>query len=81
MVWTRSRGALSGAFDNIQLRGLRPGFKFDLRPDAGGLKMVALNDGVFVPEPATLAMLFAGVLATLGRRGDVGTVERRGVAV
>jgi hypothetical protein len=27
--------------------------------------MTALNDGVFVPEPAALAMMFAGSLATL----------------
>ncbi|MEX2170756.1 MAG: PEP-CTERM sorting domain-containing protein [Pirellulales bacterium] len=61
-------GALSGAFASVEVRNLAPGFQFDLRPDAGGLTMVALNDGVFVPEPATLAMLFAGMLATLFRR-------------
>ena len=61
-------GALSGAFANIEVRNLMPGFQFDVRPDAGGLTMVALNDGVFVPEPATLAMLVAGMLATLFRR-------------
>jgi T5SS/PEP-CTERM-associated repeat protein len=61
-------GALAGSFANVELRNLAPGFQFDLRPEAGGLTMVALNDGVFVPEPATLAMLVAGMLATLFRR-------------
>ena len=61
-------GALSGSFASIEVRNLAPGFQFDLRPDAGGLTMVALNDGVFVPEPATLAMFFAGMLATVFRR-------------
>jgi T5SS/PEP-CTERM-associated repeat protein len=74
-------GSLSGAFANVEVRNLLPGFQFDFRSDGGGLTMVALNDGVFVPEPATLAMLFAGMLVTLFRRGGVGTVERRGVAV
>ena len=62
-------GALSGAFDEIEVRNLLPGFQFDVRSDGGGLTMVALNDGVFVPEPATLAMLVAGVLTMCSRRG------------
>lgn len=69
-------GALGGAFASVEVRNLAPGFQFDLRPDAGGLTMVALNDGVFVPEPATLAMLFAGMLATLFRRGGAGPVAQ-----
>ena len=77
-------GALSGAFANFEVRNLMSSFQFDLCPDAGGVTMVALNDGVFVPEPATWTILFAGMLATpfptrrcwtcsetrLGRRGD-----------
>jgi hypothetical protein len=62
-------GALSGAFANIEVRNLLPGFQFDLRNDGGGLTMVALNDGVSVPDPATLAILFAGIFATLYCRG------------
>ena len=50
-------GVLSGSFANVEVRNLAPGFQFDLRPDAGGLTMVALNDGVFVPEPATFVLL------------------------
>ena len=61
-------GVLSGSFANVEVRNLAPGFQFDFRPDAGGLTMVALNDGVFVPEPATVAMFFAGTLAILFRR-------------
>jgi hypothetical protein len=57
-----------GAFANVEVRNLAPGFQFDLRPDARGLTMVALNDGVFVPEPATLTMLLAGMLAAVFRR-------------
>ena len=30
--------------------------------------LVALNDGVFVPEPATLCMLLAGMLTMCSRR-------------
>ena len=56
-------GALSGEFANIDVRNLVPGFQFDLRPDAGGLTMVALNDGVFVPEPASAVLLGAAAAA------------------
>jgi T5SS/PEP-CTERM-associated repeat protein len=64
-------GALSGAFANIEVRNLEPGFLFDLRLDGGGLTMVALNDGVFVPEPATLVMFLLGMPAVLCRRRAV----------
>jgi T5SS/PEP-CTERM-associated repeat protein len=69
-------GAMSGEFANIDVRGLRPGFQFNLRPDIDGLTMVALNDGAPVPEPATLAMLLAAVLSTRFRpRGPIAAVE------
>ena len=61
-------GALTGAFDTIDIKNLMPGFQFDLRTEGGQLSIVALNDGVFVPEPATLASLLVGMLATLFRR-------------
>jgi len=61
-------GGLTGAFDTVGIRNLAPGFQFDLRTDASGLTMVALNDGVSVPEPATLAMLFAGIVVMCARR-------------
>jgi T5SS/PEP-CTERM-associated repeat protein len=61
-------GALSGTFASIEVRNLAPGFQFEVRPVVGGLTMVALNDGIFVPEPATLVLLFAGMLATFFRR-------------
>jgi PEP-CTERM motif len=48
-----------------------PGFQFDLRSDGGGLRMVALNDGVLVPEPATLVLLmFAAAGWSLRRHRD-----------
>ncbi|MEX2140108.1 MAG: hypothetical protein WD894_12660 [Pirellulales bacterium] len=47
-------GTLDGQFANVELRNLAPEFQFDLRPDAGGLTMVALNDGVFVPPPPSV---------------------------
>ena len=44
------------------------GFQFDLRRDSGWLTMVAHNDGVSVPEPATAVMLmFAGPAAVSGK--------------
>ncbi len=61
-------GALSGAFANIRLRGLLPGFQFDLREGAGGLTMVALNDGIAVPEPASLALFIVVLLVAPFRR-------------
>ncbi len=61
-------GALGGAFDEIEVRNLMSGFQFDLRSDGDGLTMVALNDGVFIPEPATLAIFCAGLLTILFRR-------------
>jgi hypothetical protein len=63
-------GGLNGTFASVGIRNLAPGFQFNLRSDASGLTMVALNDGVFVPEPATLEMLFAVVLAMCLRRRD-----------
>ena len=61
-------GALSGVFDTVEVRNLLPGFQFDVRSDGGGLTLVALNDGVSVPEPTTLALLFAGIVVMYARR-------------
>ena len=61
-------GALSGAFASVAIRNLAPDFQFDLRPDANGLTMVALNDGVFVPEPATWVLLIVAALGIRLRR-------------
>jgi hypothetical protein len=41
----------------FEVRNLAPGFEFDITPTAGGFQLVALNDGTFVPEPAS-ALLF-----------------------
>jgi T5SS/PEP-CTERM-associated repeat protein len=71
-------GSLDMAFDNVEVSGLLPGFQFDLRPDAGGLAMVALNDGVAVPEPGTALLILAAACARLPRRRTVR--ESRGLA-
>jgi len=56
-------GALTGSFQNVEVRNLAPGFQFDLRLENGRYTMVALNDGVAVPEPrAAVALLVAGTL-------------------
>lgn len=40
---------------DYQVRGLRPGFEFEISRDpiSGGFQMLALNDGSAVPEPAS----------------------------
>jgi T5SS/PEP-CTERM-associated repeat protein len=42
-------GTLNGQFTDIEILNLAPEFRFDLRPEAGALTMIALNDAVFVP--------------------------------
>jgi hypothetical protein len=62
-------GATIGAFDTIEVRHLLPGFEFDLRSEGSVLTMVALNDGVSVPEPATLVLLLIAAIGWCLRRG------------
>ncbi|MBL8094882.1 MAG: hypothetical protein JNL73_12010 [Anaerolineales bacterium] len=40
-------GGVVGAFDNVQISGLMPGFEYDLSNQNGQLVLEALNDGVF----------------------------------
>jgi T5SS/PEP-CTERM-associated repeat protein len=47
-------GTMNGQFANIEVRNLAPEFQFDLQPEGGGLRMVALNNGVFVPPPPSV---------------------------
>lgn len=69
-------GTLSGSFAGVEVRNLAPGFQFDLSRDAGGMTLVALNDGVFVPEPgAAGTMLVLAVFGLKRRRRDVRLTE------
>jgi hypothetical protein len=59
---------MAGSFDDVEIRNLAPGFEYDLVSNNGGLSLVALNDGVFVPEPsAMMAMTCFAITALLPR--------------
>jgi T5SS/PEP-CTERM-associated repeat protein len=60
-------GLLTGQFQHVDVQGLAPGFQFDLRIENGHYALVALNDGVAVPEPAGLAVLLLTGAMLLGR--------------
>ncbi|MBX3426986.1 MAG: PEP-CTERM sorting domain-containing protein [Pirellulales bacterium] len=58
---------LSGA--SFEIHNLAPGFIYEITPSASGFMLTALNDGVFVPEPATVALLLSGLFSMgSGRR-------------
>jgi T5SS/PEP-CTERM-associated repeat protein len=51
-------GSFADAGIGVNIVNLLDGFEFDLVPQQNGLALVALNDGVYVPEPtATLTLL------------------------
>jgi hypothetical protein len=56
----------------IEIRNLAPGFMHETKVGGGMLTLVALNDGVFIPEPTTGWLLAMGGLGLLaygrGRR-------------
>jgi subtilase-type serine protease len=52
-------GTPTGNFDQIQLNGLAPGFEYQLQQAAGGLSLVAQNDGV-ATSPPLLSLTPAG---------------------
>ena len=62
-------GTQTGAFSQIEIENLAPGFQYNLMADGGGLSLRALNDGVFVPEPATLVLLMFAAAGWCLRRG------------
>ena len=64
-------GTLAGDFSRVEVRNLAPGFQFDLTRDAGGIALVARSDGVFVPEPASAAILALPALLLARRRRQV----------
>jgi hypothetical protein len=60
---------LSGA--TFEIQNLRPGFLFDVTPNAAGFMMTALNDGHFIPEPSSFLLTcsaWAGIVARYRRR-------------
>jgi T5SS/PEP-CTERM-associated repeat protein len=67
---------ITGNFDfsknTIDIEGLQPGFEYSIDFSNGELTLTALNDGVPLPEPATLLILIPGLLGMgygLRRRG------------
>ncbi|HVH04585.1 MAG TPA: hypothetical protein VNE71_01140, partial [Myxococcota bacterium] len=48
-------GALTGAFTNVEVRGLAPGAQFDTSAAGGALQLVALNDTVALPSVSLVA--------------------------
>ena len=44
-------GSLAGAFSQVQITGLQPGFQYDLEFSGGQLVLTALNDGVADSSP------------------------------
>ena len=42
---------------SLVVENLLPDFEFDIEPFSGGLRMTALTNGTFVPEPSSLILL------------------------
>jgi T5SS/PEP-CTERM-associated repeat protein len=57
---------ITGSFDfsknTIDIEGLQPGFEYSIDFANGEFTLTALNDGVPLPEPATLLVLIPGLL-------------------
>lgn len=51
----RAGGALSGAFSEVEVRGLAPGAQFDTGTDGGGLQLVAVSDTLALPSVSLAA--------------------------
>jgi hypothetical protein len=60
-----------GAFADVQIEHLAPGFQYSVANDGNAFILTALNDGVFlsVPEPATLWMLLLAAASWCPLRG------------
>ena len=55
----------SGA--SLVVEGLAPGFQFSLDPSGGALRLTALTDGEFVPEPDSAMLFLVGAVLALRR--------------
>jgi T5SS/PEP-CTERM-associated repeat protein len=62
-------GTFTGDFANVTVLNLEPGFQFNLVFEDGRQTLVALSDGVFVPEPAA-AWLIVPISLSLRRRRE-----------
>ena len=58
-------GMLDATDANFAIENLAPGFEFNIASTASGLRLVALNDGHFVPEPASWVLVAIGLLAAV----------------
>jgi hypothetical protein len=74
------RPPLAGAFANIEVGGLLPGIQFDIRSDSRHLTIVALSDGVAIPEPATIIVLLGCILCLRCQRLARGKAVETGCA-
>ena len=50
----------------FEVENLLPGFDFDIVPTPDGLQMVAMSDGVFVPEPSSILLSVFSLVAMTG---------------
>jgi T5SS/PEP-CTERM-associated repeat protein len=76
-------GLLADDAASYGVQNLAPGFRFDIVRDGGVVTMVALTDGVFVPEPSAFLLLLTSMstaassrFGRLGRRQLRKTVNR-----
>ncbi|MFN3168149.1 MAG: hypothetical protein ACE37H_13895 [Phycisphaeraceae bacterium] len=69
-LFLQTQGSADLSNATLQIEGLEPGFEYVIDPEVPGgpYVLTALNDGVFIPEPATLSVLLIGPLAFARRR-------------
>ena len=64
-------GSTDGNFADILVHGLADGWQYELTSVDGSMTLLSLNDGVAIPEPASLMLLELGSALVLlcGQRG------------
>jgi autotransporter-associated beta strand protein len=56
-------GSLNFASSQFAVLGLQPGFQFEIHRSDRGLELVAMSDGIFVPEPnSAIILISAGLI-------------------